>query len=302
MQRYSNEKDFNYWLSRTSRLGAPTHVGPFGNCDGVEPDELDLARPEDIPGKLKLLQPNVIVNAAAYTAVDKAESEPEKAKLINGIAPGILAEEAKHLGAIFIHYSTDYVFDGTSPAPYHENSSTHPINIYGASKLKGEEAIQKAGGRFFIFRTSWVYGSRGKNFLLTMLKLAKERESLNIVNDQVGAPTWCRMIAEAISLILAKQQPELDDKWGVYNLTSSGQTSWLGFAEAIFKGAHSRWNGFRIPKITGIPSEAYPTPARRPKNSVLSPDKLQKAFDIRMPSWESSLNLCLDELNRNSQG
>jgi dTDP-4-dehydrorhamnose reductase len=286
-------------------LGANGQVGwelqrtlaPLGTVIALDRNELDLVHSKKIPEKLEKIHPDIIVNAAAYTAVDKAESDKELAMEINAISPGILAEEAKRLNAILVHYSTDYVFDGKSSLSYQEDSSTNPLNIYGASKLEGERAIQKVAGRHLIFRTSWVYGTRGKNFLLTMLKLAKERDSLNIVQDQIGAPTWCRMIAEATGHILSQLQMSSKEPWGIYNLTSSGKTSWKDFAEAIFHQAHAHWNTFRVPKITGIPTEAYPTPAQRPKNSLLSHDKLQETFNLTLPSWEKSLKLCMEELN-----
>lgn len=266
-------------------------LAPLGEVFAFDKNTLDLSRTESISAIVEQVHPDIIVNAAAYTAVDKAESEPEAAEVINSISPGILALEAKRINAILVHYSTDYVFDGTSPSPYLEESKTSPQNVYGKTKLEGEQAIRQSGCKHYIFRTSWVYGSRGKNFLLTMLKLAKEKESLNIVMDQIGAPTWCRMIAEATALILAKTE-SASTTFGTYNLTASGQTSWNGFAEAIFNYA----KGYPIPKINGIPSEAYPTPARRPKNSVLSHAKLEKAFDIWMPAWETSLKLCMEEI------
>lgn len=287
-------------------LGAQGQVGwelrrtlaPLGTVVALHQHELDLACPKEIPEKLKKFQPDIIVNAAAYTAVDNAEKEAELAMQINGISPGILAEEAKRLGAILIHYSTDYVFDGKASSPYLEESKTHPLNTYGKSKLQGEDAITASGCQHLIFRTSWVYGSRGKNFLLTMLKLGKERKELHIVNDQIGAPTWCRMIAEATAHILVKVAESRSTKWGIYNLTSTDHTTWQGFAEAIFQEAETRWPGFQPPRITGIPTEAYPTPALRPKYSLLSPKKTHETFNISMPSWKNSLSLCMDEIGR----
>lgn len=270
-------------------------LAPLGSVISLDRHQLDLSQPDSIPAKLIEYGPDIIVNAAAYTAVDKAESEPDLAKTINGKAPGILAREAKKMGAVLVHYSTDYVFDGAMPHPLQENNPSNPLNMYGLSKLEGELAIQQSGCKHLIFRTSWVYASRGKNFLLTMLKLGKERETLNIVDDQIGAPTWSRMIAETTALVLAKIQKD-SDIWGIYHLTSSGKTSWKGFAEAIFKQAHLQFDGYPNPKIIGIPTEAYPLPAKRPKNSVLSSHKLQTAFDLWMPSWESSLNLCMEEI------
>lgn len=245
--------------------------------------QLDLASPDAIRKVIRDRQPDLILNAAAYTAVDLAEKEQELAMAINGHAPGVMAEEAKRCGAILVHYSTDYVFDGTSPVPYKEIDAPHPLNVYGKSKLFGEQAIQAIGCNHYIFRTSWVYGSRGKNFFLTMLKLGAERDQLKIVQDQIGAPTWCYTIAKATKDILKARH----DAWGLYNLTNSGKTSWLGFAESIFK--HTPFS----PKLIGIPATEYPTPAKRPQNSQLCPLKLQKTFNLFLPNWEEALRFCV---------
>lgn len=267
-------------------------LAPLGKIIALTHANLDLSNSEMICRVVRELKPELIVNAAAYTAVDQAEKEPDFAMAINGIAPGILASEAKNLGATFVHYSTDYVFDGTSTQPYCEEDQTHPLNSYGRSKLAGEQAIQTVGGNYLIFRTSWVYASRGKNFLLTMLRLAKERETLKIVNDQIGAPTWSRMIAEATALILAMKSPN----WGIYNMVSDGYTSWYGFAKAIFKICEEKKTGGKFPELEPILSSDYPTPAKRPQNSRLSLDKLEQVFKITMPSWENALELCMGEL------
>lgn len=277
-----------------------------GQVIAVGRDQMDLADPDAIRRALREAKPDLIVNAAAYTAVDQAESEPELALAINGVAPGILAEEAQRLGAVLIHYSTDYVFDGSKAAPYTEDDEPQPINVYGRTKLAGERAIQAMDVPHLILRTSWVYGARGKNFLLTILRLAQEREELSIVNDQIGAPTWSRAIAAATGGILAHLgygHPAFRDACaanrGIYNLTAAGQTSWHGFAAAILANAASARPGEstfaieRVPVLKPITTEQYPLPAPRPRNSVLSHAKLQRAFGVVMPDWKSSLADCM---------
>jgi len=267
---------------------------------------MDLSDPDAIRRGVREAKPDLIVNAAAYTAVDRAESEPELALAINGAAPGILAEEAKRAGAALIHYSTDYVFDGSKGAPYTEDDDPRPINTYGRTKLAGERAIQAVDVPHLILRTSWVYGARGKNFMLTILRLAKEREELAIVEDQIGAPTWSRAIAAATGSILEHLgygQAAFGDacaaKRGIYNLTAAGQTSWHGFAAAILANAASaqaRESAFalaRVPVLKPISTEQYPLPARRPRNSLLSSAKLQRVFGLVMPDWKSSLADCM---------
>ncbi|GAC1491226.1 MAG: dTDP-4-dehydrorhamnose reductase [Chamaesiphon sp.] len=255
---------------------------------------VDLAQPDTIRRTLREVKPHLIVNAAAYTAVDKAESEPELAMAINGTAPGLMAEEAKRLGAGMIHYSTDYVFDGTKTTPYTEQDKPTPQNIYGKTKLAGEQAIQAVDVPHLILRTSWVYGLRGKNFLITMLKLAREREELRVVDDQVGAPTWSGTIAETTAQILAQGIQSLasflDTKRGIYHLTASGQTSWYGFAKAIFEHDF-KYNERQMQKLIAIASQDYPTAARRPSYSVLDNHKLVNTFGLTLPEWEKTLTL-----------
>lgn len=263
-------------------------LAPHGHITAFDRHSLDLQHPDKIRDIIRELKPVIIVNSAAYTAVDKAETDLEVAKAVNGTAPGILAEEAKRLGALLVHYSTDYVFDGTSSKPYLEIDATNPLNAYGKTKLDGEKSIQAVGGNYLIFRTSWVYGMRGKNFLLTMLRLAKEKEHLSIVGDQIGAPTWSRLIAEATAAVLANRK-EFGDVKGIYNLTSAGSTSWYGFADAIFKHCE----GSKKPNLKEITTADYPLPAKRPQFSVLSHDKLKSTFRLTMPHWEDSLKLCL---------
>lgn len=253
--------------------------------------ECDLGQPNSIRSAVRAVRPEVILNAAAYTAVDRAESEPDLAMRINGEAPGILAEEAKKNGALLVHYSTDYVFDGSKAAPYIEGDLTHPLNVYGATKLAGERNIQQVGGSYLIFRTTWVFSPHGKNFLLTMLRLGQEREHLNIVDDQHGAPTSALAIAEGTRRVLNSigERPA-EEVSGVYHMTCSSQTTWCGFARAIFSNApvEKSWA-----TVTGIPSSEYPTPATRPANSVLSNEKLKATFGVELPSWQSALDTSL---------
>ncbi|MEI8365474.1 MAG: dTDP-4-dehydrorhamnose reductase [Parachlamydiaceae bacterium] len=270
-------------------------LAPLGIVCALDRQQLDLTHPDHIRRVIREIQPDVIVNAAAYTLVDKAETDEKTALAINATAVGVLAEEAKKIHALLVHYSTDYVFDGTKTSPYCEEDVTNPINTYGKSKLEGEKAILTIGCPHLILRTSWVYGMHGNNFLLTMLRLGKERAELKIVDDQIGAPTWSRLIAEKtadlLSLYLDKKMN--DDLSGIYNLTSAGHTSWLGFSQAIF-GLHQQADPtFKAPQLTGIPSIEYPTPAKRPKFSVLSTNKIHNTFSINMPDWKESLKCCL---------
>jgi dTDP-4-dehydrorhamnose reductase len=258
--------------------------------------QIDLSQPDTIRHVIREVMPNVIINAAAHTAVDKAETEPELAMAINGTAPGVIAEEAKLLGAGVIHYSTDYVFNGKQTTPYTEQDEPDPQNIYGETKLAGEKAIQAVGIPYFILRTSWVYGLRGKNFLLTMLKLAREREELRVVDDQVGTPTWSRMIAESTAQILSQNRKDLIDFFhsnsGIYHLTATGQTSWHNFAKAIFAYDPNR-SEHKLKKLVAIPSQQYPTPAKRPAYSLLDTQKVSRTFGIVLPCWQRTLELVL---------
>jgi dTDP-4-dehydrorhamnose reductase len=271
-------------------------LAPLGEIVAVDRSRVDLASPDSVRRAIRDTKPDLIVNAAAYTAVDRAESEREIAHQINAVAPGVMAEEVKRIDGALIHYSTDYVFDGEKPEPYLESDTPHPLNIYGASKLAGEQAIQQTGVRHLILRTSWVYGSRGNNFLLTILRLAKQRDELSVVNDQLGAPTWSRMIAQATALLAARGLPgKLGN--GVCNLTAGGQTSWHGFARAILELVPADAERRLDPsKLAAIPSAQYPTPARRPRNSVLSHTRLERDFELTMPDWKQGLQLCIREL------
>lgn len=268
-------------------------LAPLGEVVALGRQELDLGRPDQIRERIRDIKPNLIVNAAAYTAVDKAEKEPELAFAVNAVAPGVLAEEAKRLGAVIVHYSTDYVFDGTKSTPYTEEDEPNPINVYGRSKLEGEKKIQEARIPYVILRTSWVYGLRGKNFLLTILRLAQERDEIRVVNDQIGAPTWSRMIAEATALILARGYSFFVEKTGIYHLSAGGRTSWYGFAEKIIAGVYGA--SFKT-RLVPIPSSEYPTSSRRPAYSVLSNSKLSDRFGLVMPEWDYALERVLESL------
>ena len=258
----------------------------------VAPDRsrMDLADLNQVRAVVRALRPGLIVNAAAYTAVDQAESEPALAHRINAEAPAVMAAEARLLGAAMVHYSTDYVFDGTRQGAYIETDTTNPINVYGASKLAGEQAIAAAGIAHLILRTSWVYGMRGKNFLQTMLRLGAERDELRVVADQFGAPTWSRTIADSTAVLLAQAKGSSawwDQNSGIYHLSCQGQTSWHGFTEAIVAKA-----GLAC-RVTPIGSADYPTLAQRPANSVMSCNKLMARF-CAIPDWEQALSLCLE--------
>ncbi len=268
-------------------------LGRMVACDRSMLDLSDLDRVRSVVRELK---PSIIVNPAAYTAVDKAETDVDAARRLNAEVPRAFAEEAARLGAALVHYSTDYVFDGTKEGAYVETDATNPQNVYGLTKLEGEQAIAATGCAHLILRTSWVYGRRGKNFLLTMLKLGSERPELRVVADQVGAPTWSKTIATATAHIVAQALAADDADWwaqrsGVYHFTSAGATSWHGFAEAIFAQAM----GEHAPKVLPIPASDYPVPAKRPSNSRLSHDKLTEAFGLRLPDWADALKLCLSE-------
>jgi dTDP-4-dehydrorhamnose reductase len=267
---------------------------------------MDLADPDSVRKIIREARPGLIVNAAAYTAMDKAESEPDLAMAVNGVAPDVMAEEAKRLNAAIIHYSTDYVFDGTKKRPYVEDDAPNPLNVYGRTKLAGEQAIQAAGAPHLILRTSWVYGARGKNFLLTILKLAKERGEMKIVNDQYGAPTWSRMLAEVTSQIaaqsfspLCRQAISISEVSGIYHAVSAGSTSWHSFAAKILENVSSHM-GPTPPKLVPIPTSDYPAPAARPRNSYLSNEKLTRTFGLAIPSWEEPLAMCLQEMYGNA--
>jgi dTDP-4-dehydrorhamnose reductase len=268
-------------LGRSGQVGSALLpvLAPLGQVTAVDHEEINLANPDSIRAGLKTERPEVIVNAAAYTAVDKAEDERDLAFAINATGPGILAEEARKLGALLVHYSTDYVYDGEKIGKYVESDRAAPLGVYGASKLAGDLAIAQSGCRHLIFRTSWVYSPGGSNFLLTMLRLARERPELRVVDDQRGAPTSAKAIAEATVQAIAKR----DAPSGLYHMTAAGETTWHGFASAIVKAA-----GLDVP-VRAIRSDEYPVKAARPKNSLLDNTKLRTTFGISLPDWRESL-------------
>jgi dTDP-4-dehydrorhamnose reductase len=288
-------------FGRTGQLGWELRhkLACLGEVAQVEYPEIDFRSPDSIRGAVRAAEPAVLINAAAYTAVDKAESDPEMAMAINGMAPGVLAEEAKRLGSILVHYSTDYVFDGAKQGPYVESDAPHPLSVYGRTKLAGDQAIEAVGGEYLILRTSWVYGARGSNFLLTMLRLARERAELRIVDDQIGAPTTSECIAQAtgdlLAQLLAPSGGGLGGRSGIYNLTSAGSTSWFGFARALLTQSAAT-HGFTVPNLIPIGTSDYPTPAKRPANSRLCCKRVEETFGVIMPDWERALDLVLDTL------
>jgi dTDP-4-dehydrorhamnose reductase len=269
-------------------------LAPAARIVCVDFPEIDLTSGDSIRRWVGEARPNIVINAAAYTAVDKAETETDRAMKINGIAPGILAEEAKRCGALLVHYSTDYVFDGGKTEPYVEEDPPKPLGAYGRSKLAGDEAVRAAGGAHLIFRLCWVYGARGQNFMLTMMRLARERETLRVVSDQVGCPTWSRMIAETTALALGRclAAKDFDSLSGTYHMAASGVTSWHGFAQSIIGLMPAEGKKCRL--VEAIPTSAYPTPTKRPAYSVLSCEKLKRTFGLQLPQWEDSLRQVLE--------
>ncbi|MFK5970517.1 MAG: dTDP-4-dehydrorhamnose reductase [Candidatus Marithrix sp.] len=289
-------------IAPTGQVGWELHrcVQPLGQVLAVGRNKaqtfIDLADPDSIRSVIREIKPDIILNAAAYTEVDKAEKESELAYTINGTAPSILAEESLRLQSLLVHYSTDYVFDGTNDKPYTETDPVNPMGVYGASKLAGEQAIIAIGGKYLILRTAWVYGLRGSNFLLTMQRLAKERKELKVVADQIGSPTWSRIIATATAHILAQLNSplypiDIKELSGIYNLTCNGQTNWYEFAKSIIAQYENQ------PNILPIPTADYPAPAKRPMYSVLSNEKITKTFGIELPDWDKCLKLCLVSSN-----
>lgn len=291
-----------------------------GDLTALDRQQLDLSKPDEIRRAIRTARPHLVVNAAAYTAVDRAESDEPAARSINAVAPGVMAEEAKKLGALLVHYSTDYVFDGTKGQPYDEDDPPNPLSVYGRTKLEGERAIQQIGPAYLILRTAWVYAREGRNFLLTVLRLATEKEELRIVCDQVGAPTWSREIAAATAGILSQlwersggvqRGPEIK---GIYQMTAGGETNWFNFARAILGLASSQtpvadWfaaatkNRPLIARhVVPIATAEYPTPARRPAYSVLANRKLNDKFGIRLPDWEAQLRAVFSEGVSERQG
>ena len=260
--------------------------------DGSACEVADFNQPDSLVALLDRLQPSTVVNAAAYTAVDKAEQDVDAAFRANAEAPGVIARWCAHAGVPFVHYSTDYVFDGEGTAPYREDQPTAPLGVYGTSKRDGEEAVRAAGGRHLIFRTAWVYASHGANFLRTMLRVGAERDALRVVADQIGTPTPAALIADVTTQAL-QYSGALSGTW---HLTASGQTSWHGFAEAIFAEALARGVLAKVPSVEAIASSEYPTPAKRPSWSVLDNRKLQQDFEIVLPSWQVGLKRVIGEI------
>ncbi len=294
-----NSKKKILLISCTGQVGAELWRGlqPLGDVIPADQNlttvtRLDLTNPQQIRELIQQFKPNIIVNAAAYTAVDKAEQDQHIAMAVNATAPQILADLAKQNDALLVHYSTDYVFDGIKRTPYLETDTPNPLNMYGKSKLAGDQAIQASGCNYLIFRTSWVYGRYGQNFLLTIQRLAKEREELRIVADQIGSPTWSRLIADMTAQVLSQLysprfQANFSDISGIYNLTCGGQTNWCEFAQRISERAP------KPPRVIPIPTADYPAPAKRPLYSVLSNEKLAQTFGLELPNWDDALNICL---------
>ncbi|MGZ8172762.1 MULTISPECIES: dTDP-4-dehydrorhamnose reductase [Methylobacter] len=256
----------------------------------------DFTNPESIAQVVRVVAPDIIVNAAAHTAVDKAESELELCRTINATTPGVLAQEAKRSGAWLVHYSTDYVFDGSGDKPWLETDATGPLSVYGKTKLEGEEAIRATGCQHLIFRTSWVYAARGGNFAKTMLRLARERDSLTVIDDQIGAPTGADLLADvtAHAIRSALQRPDVS---GLYHLVSGGQTSWYDYAGFVIESARQAGIDIKVAReaIQPVPTSAFPLPAPRPKNSRLDTRKLQNTFGLNLPHWHSGITRMLTE-------
>ena len=279
-------------LAPLGEVVATTRSGSLD--DGSRCERADFDTPEMLPALVARIAPDVVVNAAAHTAVDRAEEEPEAAFRVNAEAPHALARACAARDALLVHYSTDYVFDGTGTRPYREDDPTAPLGVYGASKLAGEQAIAASGARHVILRTSWVHGLHGRNFLLTMLRLAAERDELRVVADQVGTPTSARLIADVTARILA-QSPASSGMW---HLTATGQASWHGFAEAIVREAHAQGMLARTPRVVPIRTSDFPTPARRPAYSCLDTTRLVADFGVRLPTWQEELSAVLASRER----
>jgi dTDP-4-dehydrorhamnose reductase len=271
-------------------------LGDVIACDFDTATKADFSAPDSLRSLVRQVQPEVIVNAAAHTAVDKAESEPEFARTLNATAPGVLAQEAAVHGALLVHYSTDYVFDGSGSAPRDETAATGPLSVYGRTKLEGEQAIQSSGCHHLILRTSWVYAARGGNFAKTMLRLAAERDTLNVIDDQVGAPTGAELLADVTAQAIPRlrAEPALS---GLYHCVASGQTSWFGYAQLVIDAARAAGQPIKVAPdaLRPIPTSAYPTPARRPLNSRLATDKLRRSFGLHLPAWELGVRRMLSE-------
>ncbi|HXF67589.1 MAG TPA: dTDP-4-dehydrorhamnose reductase [Burkholderiales bacterium] len=280
----------------TGQLGHEllTALAPLGEVIAPGRAELDLTRPDTLRHAIREARPQIIVNAAGYTNVDRAEAEAQLAMQVNGIAPGVIAEEAKRLGAVLLHYSTDYVFDGTLGRAYTEEDAPNPVNVYGRTKLAGERAIEAAGGAYLILRTSWIYSARRSNFVLAILALARERTELSVVDDQVGSPTWARALAQA-SAALLRQRESIARRRGIYHLAASGETNRYEFARAILALAREIAGERGWAALRPIRSEDYPLPAPRPRAPVTSKEKIERAFGIELPHWQAQLRAFLAE-------
>ena len=285
-------------------LGSTGQVGweleraltPLGAVTALSRPQLDLRQPDSIRDAIRGTHPEIIVNAAGYTAVDRAESEPDLAMQVNGIAPGIMAEEARRIDALLVHYSTDYVFDGARAEPYVEADEPHPLNVYGRTKLAGERAITAAGGAYLTLRTSWVYGARRPNFVLAILKLAGEKPELSVVEDQIGSPTWARALAAATVEILRNPR-QAREAAGIYHLSAQGHTSRFDFARRILEIAREiSGETMRMPELRRITAAQFPLPAVRPLNVATSKDKVQRVFGVDLPDWDTILRAFLVEL------
>ncbi len=276
-------------------------LAPLGELVALDADSpewhADFTDPEALAATVRAVAPTWIVNAAAHTAVDKAESEPELALAINATAPGVLAREAAAIGATLLHYSTDYVFDGSGSTPWVEDAATGPLGVYGATKLAGEEAIRHSGCTHLILRTSWVYAARGGNFAKTMLKMAAERDALKVIADQIGAPTGAELLADVSAHALRQiaGQPQLS---GTYHVAAAGQTSWHGYALYVIERARAAGHPIRVAReaVEAVPTSAFPTPAQRPRNSRLDTRKLQGSFDLHLPAWQVGVDRLLAEI------
>lgn len=286
-------------FGKTGQLGWEAHrtLSPLGEVHAYGPDELDLADIDNLAGLIREVKPGLIVNASAYTAVDKAESEPDLARTINALAPGVMAAEARKLNAPLIHISTDYVFDGRKGSPYTEGDETNPLNVYGQTKLEGEQSIAQVGGAHVILRTSWVYSLRGDGFVTKVLAWSRKQETLRVVSDQIGSPTWARMLAEAIAAMLARglsnPQEFFEERRGIYHLGGAGSVSRFEFAKAILRFDPDP-SGQVTKRLEPTLTSEFPTPARRPLATALDCSHFEKAFDLRLPGWEEALQMALD--------
>ncbi len=289
-------------LGRNGQVGFELRraLAPLGEVAAFDFPACDLTVPDSIRGVINAVAPQVIINAAAYTAVDTAEASPQLARAINAVAPGIIGAEAKKIGARVIHYSTDYVYDGTKTTPYLENDETNPLGVYGLTKRDGDVALIESGAGHFIFRTSWVFGAHGANFVKTVLRLGAERDKLNVVADQFGAPTSAALLADATAHAVAqlRWRNPADLSSGIYHLAAAGETSWHGFAQAILRGGVSRRLALKLKPeaVRAISTHEYPLPARRPANSRLDTARFRTTFELTLPHWQSGLDHVLDQL------